>query len=106
MNKVSARYLRDVIAESISSTMELRRASLSYDEEGDYEYIKNEPTDEEIDDFIVSNQLFDIELIEQLIDPGLLGFESNYATVTKEWFEEFTENIDGWKTTSNWLGGR
>ncbi len=110
--EVSAEALRQMIAEEIAPMIEMRRESYyevqSIDEplkEIPYDDISDEPTEEEIDDFIFSNPLFDSELIEQLTDPGLLGFSASIGRTNKAWLDEFKENISNWANNHSWLGG-
>ena len=107
MKKISASDLREMIREGISESALVRRLSLSEEEKfiRDITDEDDTPTDEEVTDFIMNNRLFDVDLIEQLVDPGLLGFSAKYANVNEEWLEEFKENIYKWSNETTWIGG-
>lgn len=77
-----------MVEEAMSGTIEIHRASRAAQEEN-YVPPTGAPTDEEIDDFIFHNPLLDEETVEQLIDPGLLGFHAKGARATEEWLAEF-----------------
>lgn len=106
--KISAQELRNIISEIIQPTIEIRRASLGdeflIDHYGTSD-LGTEPTDEEITDFILSNPLYNTELMEQLFDPGLLGFSSRIAEANENWVEEFRNNSRGWSINNSWLAG-
>jgi restriction system protein len=90
MLEITAQELRNIISEIIQPTIQNFRASKASIEERDFDSTEyDEVTDEEIDDFILSNPLFDEQLKEQLFDPGLLGFFHKTATVNKKWVVEF-----------------
>lgn len=105
MKEVTAEYLRDLVADAIAKSIDIHRGSRQQQIEGDdYGQPVGPPTEEEIDDFLCSNSLLDIEVIEQLVDPGLLGFSSNKIQVSKDWLEEFKNNLREWASTNAWLG--
>lgn len=104
--KISASYLREIIEDVIAPTIHIRRLSL--DEEyrhPDIENIHESPHEEEVTDFIYSNQLYDLELVEQLTDPGLLGFNSKFAESTDDWLNEFRTLTIEWARNNSWLAG-
>lgn len=100
---ITAAQLRQVVAERISASIDLHRASREFNEAG-YAPPVGPPTDNEIDDFLFSNALLDGETIEQLVDPGLLGFSEKRAlTPPKEWLKDFYDSIDAWSENQTWL---
>jgi len=102
MNKITAQDLRDKITHIISQTIEIHRGSRAVK---DLKYFEPSglPTEDEIDDFIVSNALFDMETVEQLLDPGFLGFSAKRAQVTKEWLNEFEGQVSSRSQSNSWL---
>ena len=106
MNKkiISVQDLRDIIAETIEPSISVRRASLDI-QINTSEVLEGPPTEDEINDFIFSNALYDIETIERLIDPGLLGFSSTYAEDDHDYLGEFRELTSQWVDNNSWLGG-
>jgi restriction system protein len=104
MIKLNAEQLRQMISIELAQTIESRRGSLS-EVESDYQKPLGEPTDEEVDDFLFHNILLDDEIVEQLTDPGLLGFSSKKAEATNEWLDEFIQNVKAWANNNSWLGG-
>jgi hypothetical protein len=100
---VTAEYLRDIIGDLISGSIDLHRSSRLAVSDEPYNPPSGQPTDEEIDDFIASNPLFDQEIQEQLMDPGLLGFAARTARISEEWLSEFRENVEGWSQNNSWL---
>lgn len=100
---ITAQDLRDIVEQAISKTIDIHRDSrVSQDE--NYISPGGPPTDEEIDDFIFHNPLLDEEIVEQLIDPGLLGFHAKNARASEEWLEEFKDKIGSWAGNNSWLG--
>jgi restriction system protein len=105
---ISADDLRKIVENAISSTIDVHRSSraelradlIEQDGDGD------EPTDEEISDFIRSSSFLDEETIEQLTDPGLLGFYSRMARVSPEWLDEFRRNVAAWAAGPKWLSAQ
>jgi hypothetical protein len=104
MNHITAADLRDMIAEAITESIEIHRGSREVIEGEEYERPSGSPTDDEIDDFIASNALLDEETIEQIIDPGFLGFFAKRAQASNEWIKEFQEHLREWASTNAWLG--
>lgn len=92
--------IRDLVAESIS----LHRSSRELADEQAYQAPHGLPTDSEINAFLFSNVLLDDETVEQLCDPGLLGFHAKTAEVTSTWLREFQQRISEWAETNAWLG--
>lgn len=103
MLTVTAQTLRNLVEDALASSIEMHRSSRESNED---EYARPKPglpTDEEIDDFLFSNPLLDSETVNHLTDPGLLGFNGSTANTSKEWLEEFEENVLSWATTKEWL---
>ncbi len=101
--RITASELRDIVSEEIAKTIDGHRASRDFSE-SDYLNPDGDPTDQEITDFIRTNQLLDIETIEFLTEPDFLGFEARTDSVRAEWLEEFRSNVSGWSETETWLG--
>ena len=101
MPTVTAQGLRDLLGELIARSMEMHRGSREYSDES-YVRPSGEPTDEEIDDFLLSNPMLDSETVSQLTNPGLLGFSLSTANATEEWLAEFRENVASWAGTKEW----
>ena len=101
--RITAAELRDIVGEEISNTIEGHRASRDFDKT-DYQKPVGAPTEQEITDFIRTNQLLDIETIEFLTEPDFLGFEARTDSVRAEWLEEFRSNVIDWSETETWLG--
>ncbi|AMA74126.1 hypothetical protein ACH33_15745 [Aneurinibacillus sp. XH2] len=103
MKQLTIVDLRDIIFSSLAKTISIHRSSKraqGIETPNEFE----EVTEEEVDEFITHNELFDFELIEQLSDPGLLGFESRIVRVNDEWLREFKENVQNWAHSNAWLG--
>lgn len=103
MPTVTAQQLRDIVGEIIAPTITFHRGSR---EAGDEPYVRpegQEPTEEEITDFLLTNPILDGETVSQLTDPGLLGFLGSTAAASDAWIEEFRSNISDWASTREWL---
>jgi hypothetical protein len=100
--RLSAAYLRSIVQEEISGTIDGHRASREFIDDN-YHPPNGEPTEQEITDFISTNQLLDFDTIDFLTKPGLIGFEARIDSVRVEWFEEFRENVSSWAETETWL---
>lgn len=100
---ITAQQLRDFIQREIENSIEVRRRSIG--ESDSINEFGNDISDDEVTDFVFSNALFDSETVQQLFDPGLLGFQSKTAYATREWLDEFEENVSGWAKSNAWLGG-
>lgn len=100
--RLTAADLRDIVRDEITYSIDGHRASRAFDT--DYHAPVGPPTDQEVTDFIRTNQLLDLETIDFLTSPGFLGFEARYDSVRAEWIEEFRENVSGWSETDTWLG--
>lgn len=103
MKEVTAAYLRDMVADAIAPSIEIYRLSRLSSGEEDYTFPTGCPTDEKIDDFICHNALLDEEKVEQLIDPGLLGFYAKTASAKEEWLKEFQNHLQDWAKNQSWL---
>lgn len=102
--KVTAQELRNIIGEIIKETIAIYRNSKSALDEN-YKLEFGEPTEEEVDEFISHNQLLDLEDIENLLDPGLLGFSHRMAEISSEGIESFRKRIEDWSKSNSWLNG-
>ncbi|MBC8276770.1 MAG: restriction endonuclease [FCB group bacterium] len=101
--RVTASELRDTVRKEIESTIEYHRGSREFNEE-DYRAHTGPPTEQEVTDFIRTNQLFDTDTIRFLTEPDQIGFQFRMDSVRAEWLEEFHESISGWADTESWLG--
>lgn len=105
MSDVTAKDLRDMIGELINPTIASHRASAAlHFDNSEYWPPQGSPSDEEIDRFIASNELLGAETQEQLLDPGLLGFDAKRAHATEAWLHEFRKNVVDWAATEKWQG--
>lgn len=102
MQHLTAQDLRDMVRTVISDSIEVYRGSRSL-QDSQYQVPSGYPTDEEIDDFIFHNTMLDEETVEQLIDPGLLGFSAKTARTTEEWLYAFKNALEEWSTSRAWL---
>jgi restriction system protein len=104
MREVTAQDLRNIIEEAISGSIELHRGSRASNEGSAYDRPEGRPTDEEIDDFVMSNALLDEETQEQLVHPGLLGFGAKTARASEGWLRKFRRHLSKWAENNTWLG--
>ena len=104
MRNVTAQDLRDLIEQAISDSIDLHRGSRVPNEGASYQCPEGRPTDEGIDDFILSNPLLDEETQEQLSHPGLLGFPVKTAHASESWLRKFRRDVSGWAQNNSWLG--
>ncbi len=102
-HEVTAQELRDIVMEEIAHTIQMHRASREVMERVSYDKPTGEPTEDEIDDFIVSNPLLDQETQEQLVDEGFLGFQAKTARATTSWLRTFRRNVRNWAQNETWL---
>jgi len=100
---ITAQDIRDLVERHVTQTIEIHRASRSLAQGPAYTRPSGESTDEEIDDFISSMPTILDELKEQLIDPGLLGFEHKTATTSINWVPTFEKSVKDWATNTVWL---
>jgi len=100
---VTAAELRDIVREQIANTIDGHRASRSF-VDSEYRKPDGDPTEQEVTDFIRTNQLLDIGTIEFLTEPDFLGFEARTDSVRAEWLQEFRSNVSDWSETETWLG--
>lgn len=103
MKEVTIEALRTIIFNEINNSIAIHRYSRKNNEGDNYILPKGDPTDEEIDDFICSNVLFDIDLMQRLTDPGLLGFNTIRARANNEWIYEFEQKVRDWANNNSWL---
>jgi hypothetical protein len=107
--KVTVEYLRDLIFKEISDSIDFRRESMVYSVEEplpSFLLTSGEPpTEDEIDDFILSNPLFENEVHDLLLDSDLLGYEAKVVEINKSWEREFKENVKDWASNQGWLAG-
>ncbi len=101
--RLTAAELREIVPEQITISIDSHRASRSVIE-ADYRTPSGPPTEQEVTDFINSNQLLDNETIEFLTNPGFLDFEVRINSYRAEWFVEFRSNVIDWTETETWLG--
>jgi len=100
---ITAQSLRDLIADEIENSIQVRRISMRHADEHDE--FSHPVSDDEITDFVFSNALFDGETVEQLFDPGLLGFPAKTAYATPDWLNDFKDKVANWAASNAWLGG-
>lgn len=103
MLEVSKQELRDLVADAIEGSIDLRRASLEVNGQGVQP--TGPPTEEEIDDFLFDNPFLDPEDIEQLVEPGLLGFLASTARLNVDVLTAFLNHCKDWSQNESWLGG-
>lgn len=103
MPVVTAQDLRDIVADLIAPTIAIHRESASVQlERSDHIPRLGAPTDDEVDRFIATNPFLDAETHEQLLDPGLLGFDAKRAHATAAWLRSFRDKIRDWAATERW----
>lgn len=101
METTNALKLRQIVGGLISPTIvDFRKSKNRKTTAVDLETLA---TDEEIDEFILSNPYFDEELATQLSDEGFLGFEAKEAKIHGDWKDEFVNAITKWMTSYYWL---
>ena len=103
--QVTAAILRDLVSESLGETINAHRASRQPNRRGEDPDVGDEPTQQEIDDFLFSNPLLDSETVQHLTDEGLLGFAANSATTSDEWLRAFRSDVHSWAHSECWLSG-
>ncbi len=101
--RLTAEDLRDIVREEISNSIEGYRASRAFDNPN-YKTPVGLPTEQEVTDFIRTNQLLDLDTIVFLTEHSYLGFEARYDSVRAEWLEEFRSRVNDWSATETWLG--
>lgn len=72
--------------------------------ERDYITPNGAPTDEEVEDFIMTNPLLDFKTVEYLLDPGLLGFDFSIVRLLPRAIKHIEEQCVEWASTNEWLG--
>jgi restriction system protein len=103
--EVTAATLRSIVSEGLAETINLYRASRRQNGRQDDANSSGEPTEQEIDDFLFSNPLLDTETVQQLTDPGLLGYFANTAKTSDGWLGDFRVHVESWANSNSWLGG-
>jgi restriction system protein len=103
-SKYTAQDLRNLIGERIIDSLEIRRGSIN-EIKGTNKPLGGNPSEDEIDDFICHNMLFDAELAEDLLDPGFLGFSAKTSNFSNHWLLQFESNVDDWAASQAWQGG-
>lgn len=103
MDDISAQDLRDIVADAISPTIEIHRAAKSFSEREHYIIPVGSPTEEEIDNFLCSNIFLSWDVIEQLIQPGLLGFRTKSIQASHRWIKDFRAKTKNWASRNEWL---
>jgi len=99
---VTAEFLRDIVSEGIGSSIAMHRSSREASEDDYVRPADENPTDEEIDDFLFTNPLLDGETVSQLTDPGLLGFSGSTVIADDDWLSKFREHVITWADTQEW----
>jgi len=100
--RISKQDLRSFIEGELLKTIKVHRLSRASSDES-YVEPAGPPTDEEIDDFILSNPMYENELAAELVEPGLLGYGFQTAIVTEAAIAEFLEQTRGWVGSREWL---
>lgn len=95
--------LRRMIAEALEPTIQMRRSGKLSDDD-DAELPSGPVTEAEIDEFIEVNPLFEPWVMEELLDPGLIGFRHKRATLSEEGLDEF-EGALSWAEVQDWYAG-
>lgn len=105
MRELTADDLRTVVARTIEPSISIHRTAREErsDDNLSFKGRWEPPTDEEVDDFILSNPNLDQDLREQLTDPGLLGFAAKRARASDNWIKTFGKDIDRWVVDAKWL---
>jgi len=101
--RLTATDLREIVKTEIASSIDLHRAS-RFETDSDYIAPDGEPIEQEITDFIRTNQLLDFKTIDFSSSPSILGFETRFDSVRAEWLEEFKDNVHDWAETNTWQG--
>jgi restriction system protein len=100
---ISIDELRDIIAIQIAKSIVFHRHSRKSIDD-DYSIPESGPTESEIDDFISSNALYDLNFKKELINPGIFGFQLKYLETNEQWIDEFKEQTESWSSNKTWLG--
>lgn len=95
--------LRGLIREALEPTIQMRRAGKAY--YNDVEEVEDGPvTEAEVDEFIEVNPLFEGWVADELLDPGIAGFDTKRAVLSAEGFEEFEDGLS-WADIQDWTAG-
>src|SRR5436305_11281342 len=91
---------RQIVDECIASSIETHRDFKS-ELGSDYERPVGPPTEEEIDDFILSNPLYDSLTATNITDPALDGFAEGHTAEVG--LAEFRKHTRDYAETGAWL---
>lgn len=97
--------LRKLVRERLAPTIVIHREARRK-KEPDYLAPSGDPTDGEIDDFLISNPRFHkkiYEVIEQFVDDGLLGYQFKAVDLTPKQLERFFVAVGSWAVHPRWL---
>jgi hypothetical protein len=97
--------LRNLVRERLAPTIEIHRLARR-EKEPDYMPPSDDPTDEEVDDFLVSNPRFHskiYDLVEHFVDEGLLGYQFKAVDLTPKQLESFLDAVTIWAAHPRWL---
>jgi hypothetical protein len=86
----------------ISGSIALHRANRA-SRDASYVPPTGAATDEEVEDFIAHNPLYESELVAELLDPGLLGFFAKQARMTLETLRDLQGRTQAWAENESWL---
>lgn len=101
---ITAQELRNIVGDIIEKTIDIRRGSKnSLDEDYNSEF--GYPNEDEIDEFVYHNPLLELDEVEGLLDPGLLGYSATTVNVDSEWLNELKRKTKDWSENNSWLGG-
>src|SRR5437763_1789560 len=92
MINTTARRLREIAEAAISINIYLRRYSRELNDI-EYEFVAGPPSEDEVNDFLASNPNLAAETIEQLLDPGFLGFDAKRVKISRTWLLKFKEDL-------------
>jgi len=96
--------LRDIVAREIEPTIKIHRASRAGIDGSAYEAPDGPPTDEEISEFLFHVPTIDEDDLQQMIDPGFLGFSARQISIDEEWLADFERGVRDWANNNSWLG--
>ncbi len=101
--RITASELREKVRDEIADSIAIYRESRSEAEE-DFEIPDGPPTEQEITDFICTNQLLDFDTVSFLTEYPLLGFDARIDSVRAEWLSDFLGKVREWAETNTWFG--
>lgn len=102
----SVRELRDDIRAALEPTIGLRRSGVAYYAATEPDFEEQEPRsgpigEDEIDEFIEVNPLFEPHVRDALVEPSILGFENKRLQLSAEFLENFEESLS-WSEVQDW----